>query len=188
MIWNVLYYICIQIKCIGLSSVPAAGRSVNLMSLFLAGKDLEIPGAVWPGRTKCTVYCISKLNNSLSKALLCERRVNDEGRICVYERRAFMENDRDSSIKICDCVIGIQKALSVFSLIYSVWKKRKENLIVNRNTDWQWIWQVDLTMSDSGSDNALLGVKRKQGISLAGSTTPLNEKHGKMKKLNVYNV
>ena len=53
----------------------------------------------------------------LASLNLCETGVNDKDRICFYERHVFMENYGDLSIKRAVGVIGIQKALRVFSLI-----------------------------------------------------------------------
>ena len=63
--------------------------------LFLARKDSEIPGAVWPGRTKCTVKCFSRL--------MWKGSGDDEDRICFYERHTFMENYRFVNKKSCLC-------------------------------------------------------------------------------------
>ena len=50
------------------NAVPAAGKSVSLMSLFLAGKDSDKPGAASPGRTRtCTVNSNLKTKQYLAK-------------------------------------------------------------------------------------------------------------------------
>ena len=65
-------------------SYPVAGKSLSLMSLFLAGKDLENKQALCAlAEPNVLLTLILRLNNIwLSKVVLCERGVNNEGRIC----------------------------------------------------------------------------------------------------------